>query len=101
MTLEPYYVRVMLPNGKVWLLDHRKKELILMNPAKKTAKIMVTGRELFDMFVDIYDSTRNITNIPGYSIDRNGQTEVTSQEFGVFAVNGRPGRWYVFILHTK
>ncbi|GEM_PF-927469 len=35
-----------------------------------------------------------------YEIERDGQTEVTSQEFYVFAVNGRPGRWYVFIAHT-
>ncbi len=35
-----------------------------------------------------------------YEIERDGQTEVTSQEFLVSAVNGRPGRWYVFILHT-
>lgn len=34
-----------------------------------------------------------------YEVERDGQTEVTSQEFGVFAVNGRPGRWYVCILH--
>lgn len=35
-----------------------------------------------------------------YEVERDGQTEVTSQEFRVFSVNGRPGRWYVFILHT-
>jgi hypothetical protein len=36
-----------------------------------------------------------------YEIERNGQREVTSQAFGVFAVNGHPGRWYVFILHIE
>lgn len=35
-----------------------------------------------------------------YEVERDGQTEVTSQEFCVFSVNGRPGRWYVFIPHT-
>ncbi len=35
-----------------------------------------------------------------YEVERDGQTEVTSQEFRVFSVNGRPGRWYVFIPHT-
>jgi len=30
-----------------------------------------------------------------YEIERDGQTEVTSQTFCVFAVDGRPGRWYV------
>ncbi|MFC1794817.1 hypothetical protein ACFL3Q_14670, partial [Planctomycetota bacterium] len=29
MALEPYYVRVKWPSGKVWLLDRRKKQLIM------------------------------------------------------------------------
>ena len=44
MALEPYYVRVVWSSGKVWLLDRRKKQLIMMNPAKKTAKIMAIER---------------------------------------------------------
>ena len=44
MALEPYYVRVVWPSGKVWLLDRRKKQLIMMNPAKKTTKMMVIER---------------------------------------------------------
>ncbi len=35
-----------------------------------------------------------------YEIERNGRTEVVDQWFGAFAVNGCPGRWYVFMLHT-
>ena len=44
MALESCYVRVVWPNGKVWLVDRRKKQLIMMNPAKKTAKMMVIER---------------------------------------------------------
>ena len=44
MALELCYVRVVWPNGKVWLLDRRRKQLIMMNPAKKTAKMMVIER---------------------------------------------------------
>ena len=33
-------------------------------------------------------------------VERNGKTEVISQWFGAFAVNGCPGRWYVFIIHA-
>ncbi|MHC4330439.1 MAG: hypothetical protein ACYSWW_20220 [Planctomycetota bacterium] len=36
-----------------------------------------------------------------YEVERDGQTKVITQELAVFAVNGRPGRWYVFILHAK
>lgn len=45
MVLEPYYVRVELPDGRVWLLDRRERKVILMNPAKKTAKITFIERE--------------------------------------------------------
>jgi Carboxypeptidase regulatory-like domain len=33
-----------------------------------------------------------------YEVERNGQTQIVDTEVGVFAVNGRPGRWYVYIL---
>jgi len=72
MALESYYVRVVWPSGKVWLLDRRKKQLIMVNPAKKTAKIMVIEREL----PDVYESARNFKNMPGYSIERIGQRRI-------------------------
>ena len=34
-------------------------------------------------------------------VEREGQREVVSPTLGVFTVSGRPGRWYVSILHTK
>jgi len=76
MALEPYYVRVEWPSGKVWLLDRRKKQLIMMNPAKKTAKIMVIEREL----PDVYDSARNFKNTPEYSIERIGQRRIGQKQ---------------------
>jgi hypothetical protein len=36
-----------------------------------------------------------------YEIKRDGQLEITNQKFGAFTVNGRPGRWYVVIWHTR
>jgi outer membrane lipoprotein-sorting protein len=80
MALEPYYVRVVYPSGKVGLLDRRKKQLIMMNPAKKTVKIMAVGREVPDMYVDIYDSARNFKNMPGYSIERIGQRRIGQKQ---------------------
>ena len=88
MTLEPYYIRVVLPGGKVWLLDRRERKVILMNPAKKTAKIMVIGQELLDIFVDVYDSIRNVRNMPGYSIERIGQRRIgQKQATGYYLTN--------------
>jgi outer membrane lipoprotein-sorting protein len=80
MALEPYYVRVVLPGGKAWLLDRRERKVVLMNPAKKTAKIMAVERELLDIFVDIYDSTRNFRNMPEYSIERIGQRRIGQKQ---------------------
>ena len=80
MALEPYYVRVEWPSGKVWLLDRRKKQLIMMNPAKKTAKIMVLGLEVPDIFADIYDSIQNFKNMPGYSIERTDQCQIGQKQ---------------------
>ncbi len=88
VALEPYYVRVVWPSGKAWLVDRRKKQLIMMNPAKKTAKIMDVGREVPDIYVDIYDSARNFKNMPGYSIERIGQCRIgQKQAIGFYLKN--------------
>ena len=76
MALEPYYIRVVLPGGKIWLLDRRERKVVLMNPTEKTAKIMDTNWE----FPDIYDSTRNFKNMPGYSIERIGQRRIGQKQ---------------------
>ena len=36
-----------------------------------------------------------------YEIERDGEREVVTRKFGVWRVNGRPGRRYVFILHLR
>ena len=76
MALEPYYVKVVWPSGKVGLLDRRERKVFLINSAKKTVKIMVLGLEVPDIFADIYDSIRNFKNMPGYSIERIGQRRI-------------------------
>ena len=87
MALEPYYVRVVWSSGKVWLLDRRKKQLIMMNPAKKTAKIMAIEREL----PDVYDSARNFKNIPGFSIERIGQRRIGQKQAIGFHLTNKKG----------
>ena len=76
MALDSYYVRVEWPSGEVWLLDRRKKQLIMMDPAKKTAKITVIERKL----PDVYKSARNFKNMPGYSIERIGQRRIGQKQ---------------------
>jgi hypothetical protein len=36
-----------------------------------------------------------------YEIKRDGKLEITNLKLGAFTVNGRPGRWYVVIMHTR
>jgi hypothetical protein len=93
MALGSYYVRVVWPSGKVWLLDRRRKQLIMMDPAKKTAKIMVIEREL----PDVYESARNFKNMPGYSIERIGQRRIGQKQAIVFHLTNKKENDEMFV----
>jgi hypothetical protein len=58
--LEPYYVKLLLADGRIWLLNRRKKQILLMDPAKKTAKITFMENQP----PDIYEALSNFKNIP-------------------------------------
>jgi hypothetical protein len=86
MALEPYYVRVVWPSGKVWLLDRRERKIILMNPAKKTAKITL----IEDQPPDMYDTLSNFKNMYRLSAEQTGQRRIgETQAIGFLASIGR------------
>jgi hypothetical protein len=58
--MEPYYVKLLLADGRIWLLNRRKKQILLMDPAKKTAKITFIENQP----PDIYEALSNFKNIP-------------------------------------
>ncbi|MCK4794806.1 MAG: hypothetical protein KAV87_64350 [Desulfobacteraceae bacterium] len=89
MVLEPYYVRVELPDGKVWLLDRREKKVILMNPAKKTAKITFIEREP----PHTYDALSNfkLKNIPRLSAEQIGQRQIGEKQAIGFRLGKKNG----------
>lgn len=63
MAFEPYYVRLSLPDGKIWHLDRHEKKIVLMNPSKKTAKIT----SIEDQPPDLYDTLsvfKNMSQLP-------------------------------------
>ena len=91
MALEPYYVKVVWPSGKVGLLDRRERKVFLINSAKKTVKIMALGLEIPDLFADIYDSIRNFKNMPGYSIERIGQRRIGQKRAIGFHLTNKKG----------
>jgi hypothetical protein len=93
MALEPYYVRVLLPCGQVWVLDRRERKVVLINPAKKTAKIMDTNWE----FPDVYDSARHFKNMPGYSIERIGQRRIGQKQATGFHLINKKGNDQIII----
>lgn len=66
---EPYYVKLLLADGKIWLLDRRKKQVLLMNPAKKTAKLTFIENQP----PDIYEALSNFKNMPQLSSEHIGQ----------------------------
>jgi outer membrane lipoprotein-sorting protein len=72
MAFEPYYVRIVLPDGRIWLLDRRKKQVVLMNPSKKTAKIILIKNQP----PDIYETLSSFKNIRRLSVQMIGQRQI-------------------------
>jgi len=76
VALEPYFVRLLLADGKVWLLDRRKKQVVLMNPSKKTAKITFIENQP----PDIYEALSNFKNMPQLSSEYIGQRQIAETQ---------------------
>jgi outer membrane lipoprotein-sorting protein len=91
MALEPYYVKVVWPSGRIGLLDRRERKVFLINSANKTVKIMVLELEIPDIFADIYDSIRNFKNMPGYSIEQIGQRRIGQKRAIGFHLTNKKG----------
>lgn len=70
--LEPYYVKLLLADGRIWLLNRRKKQIILMDPARKTAKITLIENQP----PDIYDALSNFKNMPQLSFGLVGKRRI-------------------------
>lgn len=86
MALEPYFVKLLLADGKVWLLNRRKKQVLLMNPAKKTAKIILIKNQP----PDIYETLSSFKNIPQLSVKKIGQRQIgETQAIGFCASFGQ------------
>jgi hypothetical protein len=77
MALEPYYVRTEQPDGKTWLLDHREGKLILINPAKKTAKII---RSIQDEPADLYETLSEFKDVSKNSAERIGRRRIGQKQ---------------------
>ena len=94
MALEPYYVRVEQPDGRVWLLDHHERKLILVNPAKKTAKII---RSIKKEPSDIYDTLKGFKNTSKLSGKQIGRRHIGQKQAIGFRVAKENGGDEVFV----
>jgi hypothetical protein len=72
VAFEPYFVKLLLADGKIWLLDRHKKQIILMNPEKKIAKITSIENQL----PDIYEALSNFKNMPQRSSEYIGKRQI-------------------------
>ncbi len=77
MVLEPYYVRAEEPDGKGWLLDHREGKLILINPAKKTAKII---RLIQEEPPDLYETLSEFKDVSRHSAEQIGRRRIGQKQ---------------------
>jgi len=69
MALEPYYVRVELPDGTVWLLDRHDGKVILMNPAEKMAEITFIKHKPPHIY-DVLSSFKYMSRLSSEQISR-------------------------------
>jgi hypothetical protein len=93
VALEPYFVKLLLPDGKIWLLDRYKKQVTLLNPSKKTAKITC----LENQPPDIYKALSNFKNMPRHSSEYIGQCQISETQAKGFRASFGPDKANVWV----
>jgi prepilin-type processing-associated H-X9-DG protein len=72
MVLEPYYMRVELPDGKIWILDHSLGNTLVLDPNRKLAVISSTAKKT----LEVYNTFENFQNMEGFFVDEVGQKHI-------------------------
>ena len=72
MVLEPHLMRVELPDGKIWILDHNQGKTLLLDSTNKQTVMSSTPQNT----LDLYDTFRNFRNIPDFSVSNIGQRTI-------------------------
>jgi outer membrane lipoprotein-sorting protein len=72
MTLEPYYMRVELEDGRVWILDHSQGKTLVLDPNRKLALISSTAKKS----LYVYNTFKNFTNMEGFLVEEVGQKQI-------------------------
>ena len=72
MVLEPHLMRVELPDGRIWILDHGEGKTLILDSANKQTVMSSTSQKA----LDLYDTFRNFRNIPDFSVSNIGQRTI-------------------------
>jgi len=72
MVLEPHLMRVELPDGRVWILDHGEGKTLILDSTNKQTVMSSTPQKA----LDLYDTFRNFRNIPDFSVSNIGQRTI-------------------------
>ena len=76
MVLEPHLMRVELPNGRVWILDHSQGKTLLLDSKNEQAVMSSTPQKT----LGLYDTFRDFRNIPDFSVSRIGRSTIDGMQ---------------------
>ena len=74
--IEPHLMRVELPDGKVWILDHSQGKTLLLDSKNKHAVMSSTPQKT----LGLYDTFRDFRNNPDFSVSRIGQRTIDGMQ---------------------
>ena len=75
MVLEPYYMRVELEDGTVWILDRSQGKTLILDPSRKIAVISSTAKTSPDI-LEICNTFENFKNMEGFLVEEVGQQQI-------------------------
>ena len=70
--IEPHLMRVELPDGKVWILDHGQGKGLILDSKNKQAVMSSTPQKT----LGLYDTFRDFRNNPDFSVSQIGQRTI-------------------------
>ena len=70
--IEPHLMRVELPDGKVWILDHGQGKTLILDSKNKQAVMSSTPQKT----LGLYDAFRDFRNNPDFSVSQIGQRTI-------------------------
>ena len=93
MVLEPHLMRVELPDGMVWILDHGQGKTLILDSKNKEAVISTTLQKT----LGLYDTFRNFRNVPDFPVSRIGQRTIAGMQSVGFQLTRENGENVIIV----